>query len=167
MWAHLHIDWHVAFARPILIKLAHVLDNTLICLRWHRGLSDLWTSVLSGQREARPALLLLSPRGFLTQNKQKVCFLGLLKSCRHLVLYRGQIIHHSALPCSASVALLFSDFYHLCCPFFHCCWPLHSTQILLLLMYYFGQNNSFWLAKMKKCTSMCVQTSTCRLSSKT
>lgn len=133
MWAHLHIDWHVAYARLILMKLANVLDNALICLRWHRGLSDPWTSVLSGQREARPALLLLSPWGFLTQNKQKVCFLGLLKSWRHLVLYRGQIIYHSALPCSASVALLFSDFYNLCCFFFHCCWPLHNTQILCFI----------------------------------
>lgn len=122
--AALHIDWHVAYARPILMKLANVPDNTMIWWRWHRGLSDPQTSVLSGQREARPVLLLLSPWGFLTQNKQKLCFLGLLKSCRHLVLYRGQIIYHSALPCSASVALLFSDFYSICCV----CWPLHAYQ---------------------------------------
>lgn len=66
------------------------------------------SAVLCGQRKARPALLLVSPWGFLTQNniKQKVCFLGLLKNCRYLVLYRGQIVNHSALPTSAS-SLLF------------------------------------------------------------
>lgn len=111
VWAHLHIIWHVAHVWPILTELPNVLDHTLICLWWHRGLSDTQTTVLSGHRKARPALLLVSPWGFMTQNKQKVCFLGLLKSCRHLVLYRGQIIYHSTLSLilvsPSSVASLF------------------------------------------------------------
>lgn len=137
VWACLHILWHVAHVWPILMKLANVLDHTLICLWWHRGLSDTQTTVLSGQRKARPALLLFSPWGFLTQNKQKVCFLGLLKSCRHLVLYRGQIIYHSTLSlilvspssvashCKTSKIFVFS---FVCC-FASCSWSFSLNPL--------------------------------------
>lgn len=79
-------------------KLPNVLFSTLICSWRQRGLGDTQPTLLIGHRKDRLALLIIAPWGFLTQNKQKVCFLGLLKSCRHLVLYRGQIINHSALP---------------------------------------------------------------------
>lgn len=78
------------------IKLANVSEPTLSW--WRRRRRDR-TGVLGGQWKARPALLLVSPWGCLTQNtiRHKVCFLGLLKSCRHLVLNKGHAIYHSAL----------------------------------------------------------------------
>lgn len=119
-----HVPWYEASVLPILMKLMRVSGHTLICLRWHRGFCDTRTSVLSGQRKARPALLLVSPWGFLTQNKQKVCFLGLQKSSRHLVLYRGQIINHSAL----SLILYFPTSLATAC--IHCAVSLWSFLLL-------------------------------------
>lgn len=128
-----HVPRYEASVLPILMKPMRGSDHTLICLRWHRGFCDAQTSVLSGQRKARPALLLFSPWGFVTQNKQKVCFLGLQKSSRHLVLYRGQIINHSAL----SLILYFPTSLATVC--IHCalslwslarCWSRHDTNSL-------------------------------------
>lgn len=107
------------------MKLMSASDHTLICLRWHWGFCDTQTSVLSGQRKAKPALLLVSPWGFLTQNKQKVCFLGLQKSSRHLVLYRGQIINHFAL----SLILYFPTSLATVC--IHCAVSLQSFLLLV------------------------------------
>lgn len=122
------------------MKQMRVSDHTLICLRWHQGFCDTQTSILSGQRKARPALLLISPWGFLTQNKQKVCFLGLQKSSRHLVLYRGQIINHSAL----SLILYFPTSFATFC--IYCAVSLWSFLLLVAgqdTLHKFLTNDSF------------------------
>ena len=116
------------------IKLANGSDHTLSCWRVHWGGYAVTRRPVCRVASERtgPHCLHPSPppRGYLTQNNimHKVCFLGLQKSCRHLVLDKGQIIHHSALPLSSqlyspfSVALISFILLNSGITFSHCHW---------------------------------------------
>ena len=91
--------WHVEHVWPVLMKLlASVLERTLSCSGRHQGGSDTQPSVA---RE-RPGLLCFSspPEASWPRiiSGWEVFFLGLLKSCRCVVLHRGQTIHHPPPP---------------------------------------------------------------------
>lgn len=67
---------------------------------------SLWFVMRPGPEKGQACSASFPPWGFLTQNKQKVCFLVLRDSSRHLVLHREQNINHSALSLIFSPPLL-------------------------------------------------------------
>lgn len=67
---------------------------------------SLWFVMRPGPEKGQACSASFPPWGFLTQNKQKVCFLVLRESCRHLVLHREQNINQSALSLIFSPPLL-------------------------------------------------------------
>lgn len=67
---------------------------------------SLWFVMRPGPEKGQACSASFPPWGFLTQNKQKVCFLVLRESSRHLVLHREHNINHSALSLIFSPPLL-------------------------------------------------------------
>lgn len=99
------------------LKLANGSDHTLDCWRAHWGewMTCRPVCCVANERTGLHCFFPSpAPGGYLTQNNimHKVCFLGLQKSCRHLVLHKGQTIHHSALP-SLSQLIYFFPFLSL------------------------------------------------------